>query len=374
MKDYYNILGVKRGASEEEIKKAYHRLAHQCHPDKHGGSEAKFKEVNEAYQILSNKEKRAQYDRFGRVFSQGGGSAYGGEGFSGFSGQGGPGFGFEFGFDPSSFHAEDFSNLSEVFDSFFEGLGVKRKRRQYEHGADLELAQEITLEEAFRGARKTVHFETLEACGRCGGLGHFPAEGFSPCVTCGGRGEVQESRRSFFGSFTQVRPCAKCRGAGQIPNKMCNACSGAGRLRAEKLVEVTVAPGVENSQFIKIPKAGEAGERGAGAGDLYVRLKIKPHPVFRREGADLFGKREVNLADILLERPIAIRTISGETVTVEIPRGFNLKEPVKIPGEGMPHLGTGRRGDLYVELDIKTPKRLSAEAKKLLEKLEGELD
>lgn len=368
-KNYYEILGVKQGASEEEIKKAYHKLAHQHHPDKHGGSEAKFKEVNEAYQVLSNKEKRTQYDRFGRVFE-----GAGAQGFSGFSGQGGPGFGFEFGFDPSSFHPEDFSNLSEVFDSFFEGLGVKRKRRTYERGSDLELLEEITLEEAFRGAAKTVRFETFAQCGRCGGLGHFPAEGFAPCVACGGRGEVQESRRSFFGNFMQVRTCAKCRGQGQVPNKTCAACAGTGRVRAEKSVEVTVAPGVEDGQFIKIQKTGEAGERGAEAGDLYVHIKIKPHSVFRREGGNLFVKKEVQLTDILLERPLTIRAIAGETVTVEIPRGFNLKELVKIPGEGMPHLGTGRRGDLYVELGIKTPRRLSAEAKKLLEKLEGELD
>lgn len=365
-KDYYELLGVVRGASDEDIKKAYRRLAHKYHPDKQGGDEKKFKEINEAYQVLSSKEKRAQYDKFGRVFE-------GAQGFGG-GGQGGPGVGFDFGFDPSSLNFDDLSNLGDVFDSFFEGLGVKRKRRSYQRGSDLELIEEITLEEAFHGVTKQVQFRSLARCEKCSGIGHFPSDGFTQCAVCSGRGEVQESRRSFFGSFTQVRPCTKCRGAGQIPNKACTMCSGAGRIAAEKKVDIAIAPGVQDSQFIKIPQAGEVGEHGTEAGDLYVRIKIKPHAVFTREADDLLIKKEVRLTDILLGKPVRLKAISGEALTMEIPQGASLKERLKISGEGMPHLGTGRKGDLYVELDIRTPKHLNSAAKKLLEELEKEIE
>lgn len=365
MDDYYKLLGVEKGATEDDIKKAYRKLAHKYHPDKSGGDDKMFKKINEAYQVLSNKEKRAQYDRFGRVFEGAPGGHQGG-----FSGQN-P-FGFEFNFDPSQF--DDFSNLSEMFDSFFEGLGVKRKRRTYKRGSDLELTQEITLEEALKGTKKEARFKTLVQCGTCEGVGHFPKEGFTTCTVCSGRGEIKEARNTFFGSFDQVKACTKCRGTGQIPNKICGTCTGTGRIKKEKTVTVTIAQGISDGQIIQIPKAGEIGERGADAGDLYVRVRVKPHPLFRREGDDLIIKHDVQLIDLLVNRKIELKTLGGDRVTAEVPAEYRLGDRLVIDGGGMPRLGSFGRGKLMVELEIKMPKKLSEKAKKLLEELKKEME
>lgn len=376
--DYYKILGIQKGASEEEVKKAYRSLAHKYHPDKSGGDDKMFKKISEAYQVLSNKEKRAQYDRFGRVFSGGSGSpphgragAPGGDGQQGFGfgGQGAP-FGFDFNFDPSQM--EDFSNLSEMFDSFFEGLGVKRKRRMYRRGSDLEIVQEIKLEEAFKGTKKELKFKTLVRCVTCKGMGHFEKEGYTTCSVCSGRGEIKESRNTFFGNFEQVRACVKCAGSGQIPNKVCGTCTGTGRVRAEKVVELVITPGIAEGQIIQVPKAGEVGERGADPGDLYVRVHVKTHPVFAREGDDLIVQKETSLADLLLMRAVTLATIEGKRITVDIPTSFKFGDRLTVPDEGMPRLGTFGRGKLLVDLDVKMPKKLSEQARKLLEELKKE--
>ncbi len=361
-KDYYQILGLEKGASEEEIKKAYRKLAHVYHPDKAGGDENKFKEINEAYQVLSNKEKRAQYDQFGRVFE--GGSPFGGGPFGGFDFRG-----FDFGVDPSNLNFEDLSGVNDIFEAFFEGLGVKKRRKTYHRGADMEILKEITLEDVFRGATETINFETFILCKSCNGQGHFPKEGFTKCGTCDGRGEIRESRQTFFGQFSQVRPCAKCFGQGEIPNKICKECHGSGRIHDQRKVQVELAPGISDGQLIKIVGAGQAGERGAGGGDLYIRVKIKPHHIFTRVNNDLLVKKELNLIDVLLGKKIEIPTISGGKINVEIPEGFNLRERLRIPGEGMPRFGNFGRGDLYVEFQIKTPKKMSSKIKKLLEDL-----
>lgn len=361
-KDYYKILGVEKNASEDDIKKAYRRLAHQFHPDRPTGNEQKFKEINEAYQVLSNQEKRHQYDRFGRVFDGPTGSPFG-EG----------GIRFDFGFDPGSVPFEDLGGLNDAFDVFFEGLGMKRKRRSYQRGADLEIGQEITLEEAFRGAERAVTLETFDACAACAGLGHFPKEGFAVCGACAGRGEIRENRRTFFGNFSQVIVCDKCFGTGQIPHKACVKCGAAGRLKTDKKITLTVVPGVADGQIIKIAKAGEAGERGAEKGDLYIRVKIKPHPYFTREGDDLLVKEKLDLVDVLLGKKLSVKTIGGGALLMEIPEQWNLNEKLRVRGEGMPKLGGYGRGDLYLQFEIKTPKRLNARAKKKLEELQEEL-
>jgi molecular chaperone DnaJ len=350
MRDYYKILGIEKNASDEEIKKAYRKLAHQYHPDKANGNAEKFKEINEAYQVLSNKEKRAQYDRFGKVFDEN--------------------FEFGFGFDPSNFG--DLSGISDIFDAFFEGLGVK-KRKSYHRGSDVEVGVEITLEEAFRGMEKAIRAKVFAACGKCNALGYFQEAGLSECATCSGRGEIRESRSTFFGSFSQVRTCPKCSGVGQIPNKPCSECRATGRVIAQKELAVNIAPGVSDDQLIKISKEGEAGERGAESGDLYVRVKIVPHKIFERKGDDLFVKKEINLLDVLLGTKMEIPTIGGNKIFVEIPANFNLKEKLKIPGEGMTRFGGFGRGDLYVDWDIKTPKKLNAKAKKIIDELKKEL-
>src|SRR3989344_9368435 len=367
-KDYYKILGVEKSANEEELKKAYRKPAHKYHPDKSGGDEKKFKEINEAYQILSDKNKRSQYGRFANFLEGGGHASHAGHGFGGFSNGGfdfsGGQEGFGFGFDPSNM--EDLSNVSDIFEAFFEGMGVKR-RKTYHRGADMEMAKEITLEEAFRGSAEKLNFETLTACKHCGGQGHFSKEGFTKCSACDGRGEVRENRQTFFGQFSQVRPCSKCQGQGQIPNKICHQCSGSGRIKGSQLVEISIAPGIMDGQLIKIAGAGQAGERGAGAGDLYVRIKVKPHHTFQRIHDDLIIKKNLNMLDALLEKKIEIPTLAGGKINVEIPEDFDLRERLRILGEGMPRLGFHSRGDLYVEFQIKTPKKLNPKLKKLLE-------
>lgn len=349
MKDYYKILGINRSASTEDVKRAYRQLAHQYHPDRPGGDEGKFKEINEAYQILSNQDKRRQYDQFGQAFDGAGGSNP-----FGFGGQGGS---WEFGFE--GLNVEDLGNFGEVFESFFEGLGVKR-RKTYHRGADLELQLEITLEESFSGVDKNLGLKSFIACADCAGAGHFADSGFVECVACGGRGEVRETRNGFFGQFSQIRPCVKCFGQGQIPNKICQNCSGSGRRQQKKEVVVQIAPGVRHGQILKVASAGEAGERGAAAGDLYLRITLKPHPFFKVEENNLFIEKELDLMDVISGKKIMIQNISGKKNEIEIPPQTNLTDLFKIIGEGMPVFGNSgrraKRGDLYVKFNIRTPK------------------
>ncbi|MFH1346916.1 MAG: DnaJ C-terminal domain-containing protein [Spirochaetota bacterium] len=377
--DYYSILGINKGASGEDVKKAFRKLAHKYHPDK-GGDEKKFKEINEAYQVLSNKEKRAQYDRFGRVFSgnqQAGGGPFGfdfsqASGPFGFSAQGEPASDWDFGGANVNFSG-DFGDLGDVFEAFFEGMGIKQKRRSYHGGADVQIAQEIDLEEAYRGAEKKIKYSVSVKCEECGGLGHDPKAGFDKCETCAGRGEIKEVRKSFFGDIMQVKICSRCFGAGQISKKGCEVCRGVGKIRGEKDLLIEIRPGISDGQIIKVQGGGEAGERGAKEGDLYVIIKIKPHPIFKRQGDDLIIKKDFKMVDLLLGKKVDIPTISGNKLRVEIPADFDLKDDLKIRGEGMPKFGAFGRGDLIVELKVKTPKKISPKAKKILEEIEKEI-
>ncbi len=370
MRDYYKTLGVAKTASEEDIKKAFRKLAHKYHPDR-GGDEAKFKEINEAYQVLSSREKRAQYDRFGRVFTGGGEPRPGDFGF-GFdpSGRGGQSPFGEIHFD---FGGGGFSDLGDVFDAFFEGMGVKQKRRTVNRGSDIQITEEIALEEAFRGIEKEIHYNVLVRCRTCGGAGHDAKAGYTQCGMCGGRGEIKESKQSFFGNFEQVKVCSACHGTGQIPKQVCATCRGSGRARGEKKVRVIIRPGIRDGQIIKIKGAGEAGERGAEEGDLYVAVRVKPHVSFERRDDDLFIEKNVTLTDLLVGKKLAVPTISGNTLHIEIPADWDVRSDLILQGEGMPHFGSGGRGDLVIKLKIKTPKKVSAKAKKIFEDLEGEI-
>ena len=357
-KDYYKILGVARSASDDDIKKAYRKLAHQFHPDKPGGNEAKFKEINEAYQVLSDKGKRAQYDRFGSA-----------EGFGGHAGHGAP-QGFDFnGFEGFNAQYGDMGDLGDIFEMFFEGMGVRPKRRTYNRGADLEMIEEITLEQAFAGLKREVNFKTHISCETCKGQGGDPEAGQKTCATCNGQGEIREQRRSFFGEFSQVKVCATCHGTGQVPEKICAACKGSGRNAGQRKLTVEILPGVANDQIIQIAGAGEAGERGASAGDLYVRIKVKPHADFMRRGDDLVVKKEVKVVDLLLGHKIEIPTIDGAKKEIELPAGFSLKEEFRVPHEGMPHFGSRNRGDLLVDFIVKVPKKLGGKEREVLEGL-----
>ena len=361
MRDYYKILGVDKNASEEEIKKAYRHLAHQHHPDKVGGDEKKFKEINEAYQVLSDKKKREMYDRFGTADPMAGfggfrqGTAW--NGFTGFDAQGFP----------------DLGDFGDVFESLFENLGVRPRRRTYSQGSDLEFKEEVTLEEAFHGAVKRLRFNTLIGCAACKGHGADAAAGFTKCAACGGQGKVRVERQTFFGNFSQVKRCTQCHGTGHIPNKVCSSCKGKGKASGEREVNVEILPGVEDNQVIKVKGMGEAGEQGNASGDLYIRVNVKPHAVFERRGDDLVVKKELKVGDLLLGKKIDVPTISGGTLHVDIPPHFNLKDDLRIRGEGMPRFNSFGRGDLLANLTLKAPKRLSPRAKKILEEIEKEL-
>ncbi|MEK7149553.1 MAG: DnaJ C-terminal domain-containing protein [Patescibacteria group bacterium] len=377
--NYYKILGIEKNATQDDIKKAYRKLAHKYHPDKPGGDEKKFKELSEAYQILSNPQKRNQYDQFGRVFeeqSSGGaqGSPFGGWDF----GQGGPfggaqggssGFNFDFGGGGAA-------DIGDIFDAFFEGLGVKEQRRTYKHGSDIQLIQEISLEEAFSGTEEKIKYKVDVRCVKCSGLGHEPKSGFSTCSVCGGRGEIKENRNTFFGSFTQVKMCSGCFGSGQTPNKICDSCKGRGAVKGEKETTIKILPGVSDNQIIKIKGGGEAGERGMEEGDLFIIIRIKFHKIFSRQSDDLIIEKEISLIALLLYfagvREFEIPVISGGKIKVKIPADFEINRFIRISGEGMPHFNRSGRGDLLLKLKVKTPKKISGAAKKLLEDLEKE--
>lgn len=360
-KDYYEILGVSKTATEEEIKKAYRTLAHKYHPDKKGGDEQKFKEINEAYQTLSSREKRAQYDRFGSSF-EGQGQGFPG-GFGGFHQTGFPG-----GFDFSS------GDFGDIFETIFSGFGgEQQKRTTYTTGSDVELVDEISLEEAFRGTKKTIRFHSFIACETCQGVGHFPSEGFSPCSVCSGKGEVRVNQKTFFGNFSQVRVCEACHGKGQIPKKQCTECKGVGRKKGTREVAVEFAPGIEDGQILKVKGMGEAGECGGGAGSLYVVVRVRLHKIFERKKTDLFMKKEIRITDALLGKKIPLVDIGGERFDFSVPAGFRFEEPLRVSGRGMPRFNSFGRGDLYINFSIKNPTHLSAKAKKILEDLDKEL-
>ncbi len=352
MNDYYKILGVEKGASEDEIKKAYRQLAHKYHPDKPDGDEGKFKEVNEAYQVLGNEEKRAQYDRFGRVFAEGGGWPSGASGFR---------------FD------EDMFDLGDILENIFVNFGGPR-RQTYTQGSDIEITAQISLEEAFQGTKPEIKFKTMVACDSCSGFGYEKEAGFSNCSLCQGRGEIREEKKTFFGHFAQVKACPDCRGRGETPNKVCIDCKGLGRVSGERKVTIEISPGVEDGQIIKVKGAGETGERESANGDLYVMVKIKSHPVFERIKNDIYLTKKAKITDALLGKKINFKDINGESFGISIPGDFNFKDKFRVPGRGMPIFGFGTtRGDLYISFALKTPKKLSKKAEKLLKELEGEL-
>ncbi len=353
MKDYYQILGVPRTASEEEIKKAYRKLAHKYHPDKAGGDEKQFKEINEAYQVLSNKEKRAQYDQFGRTFE----GAAGESPFGGFSG-------FDFG---------NFGDVEEIFESFFGGArtgGAARERVR--RGSDIAIDVELTLEEAFTGTVRKVQLRKLSPCARCSGSGQEPGTAMVKCPRCKGSGEIDEVRRIFIGTFRQVTVCPECGGRGMRPEKNCTECLGEGRMPRTSETTISIPPGIRDGETIRLSGEGEAGGRGGVAGDLYVKIHLRPHPVFRREGDDLLLHVPILFTQAVLGGTIEATTIDGK-IRLRIPPGTPSGKVFRIAGKGMPRLHGQGRGDELVEVRIHIPSKLSRKAKKLLEELEGEL-
>lgn len=357
-KDYYKTLGITKGATDEDIKKAYRKLAHQYHPDKSGGDEGKFKEVNEAYQILSNKEKRSTYDRFGTADPTHG---FGGSPFD--FAQGNP-FGFG---DGVQFDVGGFGDMGDIFEAFFEGLGVKPKRKSYTRGADLEITETITLPEAFRGVKKKISFRTSVVCGICNGDGANLKAGSKTCDRCEGRGEIKEARKTFFGNFAQIKTCDKCLGTGSIPNEICKTCGGAGRVMGDREIEISLLSGIGDGQIVKIVGAGEAGEHGSAAGDLYVRVRVGLHDRFTRAGENLVLTESLDLVDALLEDEVVVLGIDSKKINVKIPPGFDFNEKVTISHEGMPRFNARGRGNLVVMFRVMKPKKINDKVRKALQ-------
>jgi len=349
-KDYYQILGVDKSASSEEIKKAYRRLAHKYHPDK-GGDEEKFKEVSEAYHILSNSEKRAQYDQFGSAFDN-----------SGF--QGGPGWDF------NSAQGFDFSDLGDIFGDMF-GFGA-RTRKDIKKGRDLEVEVQISLEDTLKGFEKEISISKLVVCQRCQGKGAEPGTKTKECFSCRGTGQVQQIKKTVFGSFTQVGVCPECGGEGYRPEKPCNVCKGEGRVKEEEKIKFYIPAGVDSRQVIKMEGKGEAGRKGGKAGDLYIKITVKKHSTFERRGDDLFVLVPLTFSQAALGGEVEVPTLEGKNIIMKIPSGVESGKILRISGKGIPRFSGYGSGSMFVRLEIKTPKKLNRKQKELLENLKKE--
>src|SRR3989344_2720322 len=350
-KDYYEILGVNKNASQDEIKKAFRNLAKKYHPDiNHGNKEfeEKFKEINEAFQVLNDNQKRSQYDQFGH-------SAFRPEDFQGFG----------------NFNFNDiFKNFG--FDDIFEGFsgfGGKRRNRTRK-GNDLRYDINISLEDAFNGVNKKIEFSTFVNCTLCNGLGAKP-EFFKECSNCEGSGEVKKVQRTVFGQVVTVTSCNKCFGEGKTITKYCEECKGEGKTRKNKKIDVKIIRGIEDEQYLKIKDGGEAGEKGGSSGDLYVVVHIKEHEVFDRQGADLFCKTTIDLVTAILGGEIDVPSIKS-SAKLKIPSGTQSETIFKLKGQGMPYTDSNKKGDQLVKVVVEIPKKLNKKQEQLLKEFISE--
>lgn len=357
-KDYYQILGVSKEASEAEVKSAFRQAARKYHPDVYKGTdrEEKFKQINEAYQVLGDPSKRKQYDQFGSV-----------DGFD-FSGSGAQGFnGF----------GDVFSNFGDMFEGFgFEGFGdifggsrgSSGRTGARAKGEDIRVDISITLEEAAKGADKVVSVRKLEKCAKCSGTGSKEGKEPQVCSTCGGRGEVRQTRQSFLGMISTVSVCPNCRGDGKVIGSPCSECSGSGRAAKSKDISVKIPAGIRTGSKLRLSGEGNVGQRNGSAGDLYVFVNIKEHSVFEREGDDLYLKQVISYSQAALGASINIKTLSGN-VELKIPAGTQPNTSFRLKSKGIPHLGRSGQGDLYVVIALSVPNNFSNNEKMVLEYL-----
>lgn len=357
-KDYYNTLGVEKNASKDAIKKAFYKLAAQYHPDK-GGDEAKFKEINEAYQTLSDDKKRKEYDMYGETFSNAGSSS---------QGPFGGGFG---GFDPSQFQdfQFDFGDMGDVFSDLFGGgfggFGAREKR-----GADVSIEIEITFAESIFGTERTVLVNKLNSCKTCDATGADRSAGTTTCTTCNGKGKVHETKRTFMGAMQTVRECNVCSGTGQMSKQNCSDCKGGGVKQSREEIKINVPAGINNGEMIKMAGYGE-GIKGGKSGDMFVKVRVANNKDWHREGYDVVMIHKIKLTDALLGAKHTIVGLDGD-IEIDIPAGVSVGETIRIPGRGVPHSLRKTRGDALIRLHIELPKKLSRTAKKLVEEMKEE--
>ena len=346
-RDYYEVLGINKSATPDQIKSAYRKLAVKYHPDKNPdnkSAEEKFKEASEAYHVLSNSERKQSYDNFGHAAFENGGRGQGG--FSNF----------------------DFSeHFSDIFEDFFgEGFGGGRRRgrRTNYRGSDLRYDLSITLEEAYKGKKQDIKFSTSEKCSTCTGSGSKPGHEAGSCSMCGGRGQVRSNQ----GFFTVQQTCPQCGGAGEEITNPCTSCGGQGKKQTTKRLSVTIPKGVDDGTRIRLTGKGEAGTRGAGSGDLYLFINVHSHDLFKRSDHNLFFEFPVSIADAALGTSIEIPTIDGSKAKIKIPAGTQSGKQFRLREKGMPNMRGGGYGDLYVQVNTEVPVSLNSEQKELLEK------
>ncbi len=359
-RDYYEVLGVQKGANKDEIKKAYRKLAIQYHPDRNPGdqeAENKFKEATEAYEVLVDDQKRQVYDQYGHA------------GLEGMGGPGGPG-----GFDPGAFQGfEDiFGDFSGIFENLFGGGGRQRSggRSTTNQGASLRYDLQISFKDAVYGTKAEIQYSRNETCSACKGSGASGGSGRKMCPTCQGAGQVRRSS----GFFSIASPCPTCHGEGTIIENPCRECSGTGVQKKRQKILVTIPPGVEDGKRINIPRQGDAGQNGGPYGDLFVFIRVKPHTAFERSGADLYCAIPVSMTQAALGSEITVTALDGKHLKLKIPAGTQNGKLLRIRSEGVP-VANGRKGDLYIKIMVQIPEKLSSKAKSLLEevsRLEGE--
>ncbi|MFZ1075146.1 MAG: molecular chaperone DnaJ [Minisyncoccia bacterium] len=358
-KDYYNVLGVDRKATPDDIKKAFRKLAHKYHPDK-GGNADKFKEITEAYSVLSDDKKRREYDAYGQAFQGGGGSRSSGAAAGGFGG-------FDFSQFQQGFDADGMQfDFGDIFGDMF---GGRNSQSRTPRGRDISIDLEIPFKDAVFGTTRTVLLAKVSTCSICHGSGAKAGTELDTCKTCNGSGRVHETRNSILGQFTSVRTCTTCDGSGKIPKEKCPECKGHGVLRKEEEIKVSIPSGIDNGEMIRLPQQGEAIKAGV-AGDLYVKVHVQPHRIFRREGANLVMNLPVKLTDALLGTTVSIETLEGKTLEVKIPAMKRAEELLRVAGKGVPT--EGARGDLIIRLEATLPNKLSGKARKIVEELKTE--
>ena len=357
-KDYYKVLGIDKNASQEDIKKAFRKLAHEYHPDKPGGgNEEKFKEINEAYQVLGDPDKRAKYDKYGSAFeqAQGQGGFHGFEGFRDFSG-------FTEGFNVEDL-GDIFGGLGDIF-GFGGGRGQARQRR----GKDIEVALQIDFLEAVFGTEKEINLNKSITCTKCHGSGVEPGAKVETCPVCHGSGRVTRIQRTMFGNMQVQATCTNCGGEGKTYSQKCTKCHGSGIIREVVSIKVKIPAGIDDGQTIRLAGQGEAGQKGAPAGDLYLTVKVRPDKRFKREGYNLTSRAQLNFTQAALGDKIEVETVDGP-VKLKIPEGTQSGTVFRLKGRGVPHVQGSGRGDHLVEAIVETPKNLNRRQKDLLKEL-----